>query len=259
MSTETQVRPFDIPAAGFRRRYPMAAERMIAIGDIHGRFDLLRALIGAIEDHVQGLPERPGRVIILGDFIDRGPASRQVVSLLRIVMRRYGEAVAVLQGNHEASLLAAARGDPDAQEMWLRHGGDATLESYGIDPPRQGESAHAFGARIADGVGLDVLDWIDQLPLSVHHAPFFFCHAGVRPGRTLSRQSEDDLLWIRDEFVASRRDHGAIVVHGHSISDEVDVAHNRIGVDTGAYKTGVLSAVVLDPGGNWAISVRDAG
>lgn len=257
MTIETLVQSFDIPVAGLRRRYPAAGERIVAIGDIHGRLDLLRALIPAIEDHVEMLPERPGRVIILGDFIDRGPASRQVVSLLRVVSRRYGEAVTVLQGNHEASLLAAARGDADAQAQWLRYGGLETLESYGIDPRGEDESAHGFGARLADAIGLDVLDWIDQLPLAAHHAPFFFCHAGIRPGRALARQIEDDLLWIRDDFIASRRDHGAIIVHGHTISDEVEVRHNRIGVDTGAYASGMLSAVLLDPDGNWTISVRD--
>lgn len=251
---ETRIRPFEIPRPGFRKRQPIVSgQRIVAIGDIHGCWHLLCELIVAIDKHLGTMPREHCRLIILGDFIDRGPSSDKVIALLREASERF-DSTTILQGNHEASLIASARGDAMAQREWIEHGGSATLSSFGIDLLREGETSFEFGARIVEGIGVETLDWIDQLPIWLHLPPFFFCHAGIRPGLALDRQHEEDLLWIRKEFTENSRNHGAIVVHGHSISPDVEIRHNRIGIDTGAFRTGMLSAAVFDPGGNWTIS-----
>lgn len=230
-----------IPLASLPKRC-----RLIAVGDVHGRWDLLTALIRAIDIKMVDMPLLPTKFIILGDFIDRGPGSRKIIDLLMRACQNYN-AFVVLRGNHEASLIAAAHGDGDAQSLWLEHGGLATLQNFGIAPPQPGEDRFQFAERIRSGIGVDVLEWLMELPVSLSEPPFFFCHAGVRPGRSLHRQDEQDMLWIRAEFMDSTRDHGAIVVHGHNMVDDVEVCSNRISLDTGAYRTGVLSAVMLDP------------
>lgn len=250
----TRVRPLDLPEPrGWRLRRARFEGRTIAVGDVHGRWDLLKALIAALEGVLAGMPSEPTRLIILGDFIDRGPDSREIVEFLRAAQRRNG-GVIVLQGNHEAALLAAVAGDANAQAMWLAHGGAATLESFGIAPYADGEDPYDFGARVAAGIGSDVLDWLADLPLSVRFSRYFFCHAGVRPRRPLDRQSAEDLLWIRREFIDDDSDHGAVVVHGHTISADVDVRANRIGIDTGAHASDVLSSIVLGQHEQWIVS-----
>lgn len=232
--------------AGIARASSPKDTRLFAIGDVHGRWDLLAALIRAIEEISADLPPMPTKFVILGDFIDRGPDSAKVLELLIRACRNHGEFV-VLKGNHEASLIAAAQGDGGAQRLWLKHGGLATLKSYGIAPLQLEETRYQFAERIRAGIGVETIEWLTDLPAFLSEPPFFFCHAGVRPGRSLHRQEEQDLLWIRSAFMESRRDHGAIIVHGHSVVDDVEVCSNRISLDTGAYYTGVLSAVMLDP------------
>lgn len=220
--------------------------RLIAIGDVHGRWDLLATLIRAIDARMTRLPALPTKLIILGDFIDRGPDSRKVIELLQRASRKY-KAFVVLKGNHEASLVAAAHGDGDAQDLWLQHGGLAMLANFGIAPKGADEDRFSFAERIRNGIGVELLEWIMDLPTFLHEPPYFFCHAGVRPGRPLNRQLEEDMLWIRDVFMNSTRDHGAMIVHGHSMVEDVEICSNRISLDTGAYCTGHLSAAILDP------------
>lgn len=242
-------RPLQLPKRkerGILRGATSRATRLIAIGDVHGRWDLLAALIRAIDVRMTQSPSEPTKLIILGDFIDRGPDSRKVVELLQRANRKY-KAFIVLKGNHEASLVAAAHGDADAQNLWLEHGGSATLESFGIAPKEPDEDRFSFAARIRNGIGVELLEWIMDLPTFLHEPPYFFCHAGIRPGRPLQRQLEEDMLWIRDEFMKSTRDHGAIIVHGHNIVPDVEICRNRISLDTGAYRTGYLSAALLGP------------
>jgi serine/threonine protein phosphatase 1 len=232
--------------AGLARASAPKDCRLFAIGDVHGRWDLLAALIRAIEDMVAELPPLHTKFVILGDFIDRGPDSAKIIELLM----RAGQDNAgfvTLKGNHEATLVAAAHGDGGAQRLWLKHGGLATLKSYGIAPLQPDETRYQFAERICAGMGLETIEWLARLPAFLSEPPFYFCHAGVRPGRALHKQEEQDLLWIRSAFMESRRDHGAIVVHGHSVVEEAEVCSNRISLDTGAYYTGVLSAIMLDP------------
>lgn len=236
------------PPAGF------PDERVYAIGDIHGRCDLFAELMEAIR---QDCVERPTdgrqvRLIVLGDFIDRGPHSRAAIELLRRASELQG--VTVLLGNHEACLLDCAAGRSDPRDGWLSFGGQATLDSFGIAPPAEGEDMYDFGERLTRAVGEESLRWMRSLPLHERSGDFFFCHAGVRPGVPLDRQDPGDLLWIRDAFLSSRRSHGKIIVHGHSITDDVDVAENRIGVDTGAYASGRLTALAIEGTQLWRLS-----
>lgn len=237
-------------AAGARRapaRIP-AGMRVYAIGDIHGRYDLLLALLAAIgADAASG----PGdcRMVFLGDYIDRGDDSAAVIARLAsgTAEGSADRSWTCLMGNHEATLLAALSGEAD-WEAWLRMGGAETLFSYGVSArsftgPDRGEQLRA--ATLA-AIPAAHLDFLRQLPTSAEIGEYYFCHAGIRPGVPLDRQSPDDLIWIRDPFIRSGRDHGKRIVHGHTPVMEVEMHANRINVDTGAYLTHRLSCVVLE-------------
>jgi serine/threonine protein phosphatase 1 len=143
--------------------------------------------------------------------------------------------------------------------MWLQHGGAATLLGFGITPPGEEESGESFAYRLRKGVPSEIADWLSGLPLSAQSGSYFFCHAGIRPGIPLHKQKAHDLLWIRDDFLESNVNHGAVIVHGHSIcGTAVEIRHNRINVDTGAYQTGILSAVALEGQQRWVISTQDS-
>lgn len=254
ITTQTQTRRGWLRA----RPRPKPGERIYAIGDVHGRFDLFQLLLERIEaDNRLRNPHCRPRIIVLGDVIDRGPESRL---LLKLLMRAQTEVpqVDILLGNHEAALLDSLTGDEHAQAMWLAFGGLATLHSYGIDPPAAGEDPFAFADRIVAGIGAPMIEWLRELPLHLQSGNYFFCHAGIRPGVALEKQSTEDLLWIRDDFLTSTRDHGAVIVHGHSIADGVMILPNRIGVDTGAYRTNTLSAVALEADQAWVIEATAA-
>jgi serine/threonine protein phosphatase 1 len=223
--------------------------RVYAVGDIHGRLDLLRQLHRSIEEDAQGhLPAR-NIAVYLGDYIDRGPDSRGVVEFL------IAEPLPVFEchhlcGNHDAWLLKFLDGI-DSGVDWMFNGGDVTLESYGVE-------LGAFG------LGGDLENTRRELAarLPDHHAAFFrglalshvvgdylFVHAGIRPGVPIDAQDPDDLMWIREEFLGSVADHGKIVVHGHTPDHQVQVKENRIGIDTAAYATGRLTCLVLEGDG----------
>jgi serine/threonine protein phosphatase 1 len=158
-------------------------------------------------------------------------------------------------GNHEAALLESLQGDEAAQRLWLNYGGLETLISFGIAPPRDGEDSFSFAERLRKHIPEYLIEWLEQLPLHHRSGSYFFCHAGIRPGTPLDRQKSEDLLWIRGEFLESEADHGAVIVHGHSIcGTAVEFADNRINLDTGAYATGVLSALGLEDDDRWVIS-----
>jgi serine/threonine protein phosphatase 1 len=228
-----------------RKPAPLSPRRVYAVGDIHGRFDLLSQLIALIDADVAARPVSAPMIVILGDFIDRGPG---VLPLIKLMMALQNErSVVVLQGNHEAAMLAALNGDYAALEGWLSHGGWSTLAAFGIDEARYGDAQpRELIAQAQRVIPIEVRDWLARLPISFETNSHFFVHAGVRPGIPLERQRAEDLLWIREEFTDSDYDHGRVVVHGHSVSDEVCIRPNRIGVDTGAWRSGVLSAAVID-------------
>jgi serine/threonine protein phosphatase 1 len=232
------------------------AGRIYAIGDIHGRLDLLYDLIDLLHLDARSRPPLRNRVVILGDFIDRGPDSRQLIELLN---SRQSADFIVLKGNHEAALLDALRGDIAALDLWMQYGGDATLRSFDVaehiitsDDPQMLVQA----ARKA--IPKRLVKWMDSLPLYHRAGPYFFVHAGIVPGVPLARQSAKDMLWIRQDFTDSPDMHEAMIVHGHTVYEEgVFFASNRIGVDTGAYRTGKLSAVGIEIDARWAISTSD--
>lgn len=243
--------PQDLPSTD-------SSERIYAIGDVHGRYDLLRVLLDKIGEHGAKLPPaRSLHVVFLGDLVDRGPASAEVLRFLYEAQTQT-DRIIVLLGNHEEAMLQAMAGDEEMLRIWLGVGGRATLRSFGIEPPRQGQEPRDVLRALRQAVPREWVSWLRNLPLTARSGDYFFCHAGVRPGVALRRQARKDLLWIRDEFLEDARDHGAVIVHGHSIEARVEIRPNRIGIDTGAYQTGILTALYLEGDVQEVISVSEA-
>ena len=219
-----------------------------AIGDIHGRLDLLRILLKKIDTDAAQTPSKRVRIIFLGDYVDRGQDSRGVIDLLAVMKRDGGEQVTALKGNHEEALLGFLA-DPSTGPAWAEHGGRETLKSYGVDAPRRSDDEAGWAAtRDAFALALPEphLIFLKNLQLFDIVGDYIFVHAGVRPGVPMEQQEEHDLLWIRQEFLSAPRASVGIVVHGHTPSAEPTLAPGRIGVDTGAYATGILTAVRLE-------------
>ena len=239
--------------AGLHPSRNRAFERIYALADLHGHFDLFRDALRLIQhDNARRGPAQTV-IVVAGDIIDRGPDSRQ---LLQILQRFHttSTGLVVLRGNHEQMLLDAVDGREDALRLWLKNGGVQTLESYGVDLRdflqlhKQKRPDH-----LRKVIGDSTLSWLRSRPLSYRSGGYFFCHAGVRPGVKLGKQREADLLWIRDEFQESDADHGAVVVHGHCDRARVEKRHNRINIDTGAYRTGRLGILGLEGDDKWEL------
>ena len=228
-------------------------ERIYAIGDIHGRLDLLRQLLARIERDIADRAPARIRVVVLGDFIDRGPDSARIARIFAAQNSRAG--FIVLKGNHEAALVDGLRGDRTALDHWIDHGGDATLRSFGASEaeifPCDSRTLIETVRRI---IPKPIVSWLGKLPVLHRVGPYLFVHAGIRPGVPLEKQGLSDLRWIRDEFLEDDRDHGVMIVHGHTICENVDEWPNRIGIDTGAYKSGKLTAIGLEGGDRWYLA-----
>jgi serine/threonine protein phosphatase 1 len=222
-----------------------AGRRIYAIGDIHGRADLLAELFVRIDDDLKARPITGSIQVFLGDYIDRGPSSRQVIDLL--IERRRQSNVLFLEGNHEACALRFLR-DPTVLPAWQSIGGVNTLLSYGVLPTRgdDPESQRSVCTALHQAMPDSHRRFIGGLVLSFACGDFFFVHAGVRPGVPLQRQSQRDLLWIRDDFLLHEEDFGMVVVHGHTPIYKPEIRSNRINIDTGAYATGQLTCLVLE-------------
>jgi Calcineurin-like phosphoesterase len=221
--------------------------RVYAIGDIHGCIEPLRALLGQIRAHAAARPMPRNIVIFLGDYIDRGTDSRAVIDLL-LGDPLPGFECTHLKGNHEESLIRFLA-DETIGPQWFAYGGDATLYSYGVRPPRFGmdeEELRRAQREFAQKLPPAHLAFFEQLPLMHVEGDYAFVHAGVRPRVPLERQAAEDLLWIRDEFLNSDLDFGKVIVHGHSITAAPAMRANRIGIDTGAFASGQLTCLVLD-------------
>ena len=232
---------------------PNQNARLYVIGDIHGRLDLLDDAIAAIKRDVeaQGLD---ALTVTLGDYVDRGPKSRGVID--RLLANPFPTPHVALKGNHEL-LLETFLVDPATGQHWCRLGGLETLLSYGVSDrgPRMGEHYDEASAQLRDAMPAEHIKFLHSLKTSYSHSNYFLCHAGVRPGIPLNQQSDDDLLWIRDEFLSSTIDFGQIVVHGHTPVKTPDVRANRINIDTGAFATGRLTCVVLNGQGHRFLKV----
>jgi serine/threonine protein phosphatase 1 len=233
----------DGPRAGARAP---AGSRVYAVGDIHGRADLLHELRAMILDDAGDGAGLRKVVVYLGDYIDRGRDSRGVVQIL-VEAPLPGFEEVHLMGNHDAWMLDCLEGE-ELDLSWMLNGGPATLESYRVTPPADLtlEGLEAARRDLGEKVPGAHREFFKALKLSHVEGDYLFVHAGIRPGVPLARQQRDDLLWIREEFLSSGLDHGKIVVHGHSPAHQVQVEPNRIGIDTWAFATSQLTCLVLE-------------
>ncbi len=227
-------------------RIPEGA-RVYAVGDVHGRADLLESMNQVIIAHAARFPTDENLVVYLGDYIDRGIHVREVLNLLQVGLPRNFKAV-YLRGNHEDMMLRFLD-NPQYLESWLAIGGQTTLMNYQVPVPGSGFSirqALAVQDNLRQALPLEHRLFLHHLQTSFSVGNYFFVHAGVRPGIGLEQQAPYDLLWIRDGFLTSDVCYGSRIVHGHSIVRCPEVLPNRIGLDTGAYATGKLSCAVLE-------------
>jgi serine/threonine protein phosphatase 1 len=227
---------------------PTDGHRIYAVGDIHGRRDLLMAMIARIRTDLAARPHPQPLLVFLGDYVDRGPDSRGVIETL-VRLKEDDLPTAFLLGNHDRYVQAYLR-DPEWYDLtyhWLADnlGGAQTLASYGVadaNPARPGLTREPFAAAFPDSHRA----FLDSAALWIRHGRYVFAHAGIRPGIALEEQDPEDLIWIREPFLSATEDFGFKVVHGHTIGRAVQHHPNRIAVDTGAFRTGVLSCVVLE-------------
>lgn len=222
------------------------SERVYAIGDIHGRYDLFRKIIVKIITHWESTPQtfQKIRIVLLGDLIDRGPASSECLEFAHQLVSF--SKVELLRGNHEDLLLKSMAGNAVAQEIWVANGGLAFLSNFDIAPPKEGEDSFDFAERLNRAMPEHLITMLNNAPLTCRSGDYLFTHAGVKPGVSLRKQKEQDLLFIRQEFTQSSRWHGAVIVHGHTIVESVEMHPNRIAVDTGAHASGRLSCICLE-------------
>lgn len=229
--------------------------RIYAVGDIHGRRDLFEALIAAIDADDAASEPAETTVILLGDLIDRGADSAGVLAAARDWQRR--RTVRIIGGNHEEMFLECFT-NAELMRHFLRFGGRETILSYPVDPAElTAADVEQAQALMAGAVPADDLAFIRSFEDSIAIGGYLFVHAGVRPGVELAAQETRDLRWIRGAFTDSRDDHGLLVVHGHTIFDEVDIRPNRIGIDTGAYYTGRLTALRLEGEARTLLQTRE--
>jgi serine/threonine protein phosphatase 1 len=234
-------------------------QRWYAIGDVHGCYDLLDQLIRLIDLDDEQRGESDTHLLFLGDYIDRGPDSRSVIELaMKLDIGQ--ERVISLMGNHEETLLATANGDRRAATLFHKMGGRETLMSYGVSAEAY-DNADAAGIidLVRAAVPAQHLAWLRNLPPSHLAGDYLFVHAGIRPGVPLSSQLSSDLRWIRSGFLDSSINHGVMVVHGHSVSSEIDSRANRIGIDTGAYASGRLTAIGIEGADRWFLQTGRTG
>jgi serine/threonine protein phosphatase 1 len=242
----TDARPSDLvtQSVAQKPRVPHGI-RVYVIGDVHGRADLLLSLLAKVDRELELHPIDNPVQVFLGDYIDRGPYSRDVIELL--ISRRKQLPTVCLKGNHEATVLRVLH-DSALLRAWLQLGGSNTMASYCVAPPASVESgdAEALVHALRMAMPEDHKKFLSSLPLSLTCGDFFFSHAGARPGIPLETQHERDLLWIRDDFLQYPGHLGKVIVHGHTPVGKPEIYSNRINIDTGAYATGHLTCLVLE-------------
>ena len=222
-----------------------AGLRIYAVGDIHGRLDLLNELLSKTDADIALRPTSKAVYVFLGDYIDRGPSSRETID--RLIEHGEKNELVFLRGNHELIAIRCLS-DRNLFDKWMRLGGLETLVSYGIAPGllTNGRQIVQLQAAFHSALPQSHFQFFRDLQSSYVCGDFFFAHAGVRPHVDLSLQKEQDLLWIREEFLTSNADFGKIVVHGHTPTREIEVEQNRINIDTGAFATGRLTCLVME-------------
>jgi serine/threonine protein phosphatase 1 len=241
------------PATRFGKR----GARAYAVGDIHGRLDLLEDLLRTIEEDNAARPRKPTSVVFLGDFVDRGPDSAGVIEQLR-TWQPDGIEPVFLAGNHEEMLLRIMAGKAANVRRWLEFGGKECVTSYGVDPAQlERLDDRRAGELLRKAVPQAHRNFLEQLDDSFRFGDYLFVHAGIRPGVAIDQQTTADFRWIRDPFLSDTSEHGFVVVHGHTIFEEVDERSNRIGIDTGAYRTGVLTALGIEDDARWYLAAQE--
>jgi serine/threonine protein phosphatase 1 len=232
-------------------------QRAYVVGDIHGRLDLLEGLLSKIHAEIEQRPVGQTILAFVGDLIDRGPHSAEVVERLR-TYRHPGIRPLFILGNHEEVLLRILGGDAELITKWCWFGGKQCLESYGVDVKRlQSLRADAALAMVRKAIPAAHVSFLESFVDSCRFGDYLFVHAGIRPGVELSSQLQSDLRWIREPFLFDDSDHGFTVVHGHTISENVEERGNRIGIDTGAYRTGILTALAIQESERWYVDTRE--
>ncbi|MFZ1813025.1 MAG: metallophosphoesterase family protein [Rhizobiaceae bacterium] len=222
-------------------------ERIYAIGDVHGRLDLLEMMLARIEADRAAKPVARSAVLFVGDYTDRGPQSREVLD--RLCVLASDQSFIFLRGNHD-QWLENFMDEPEASgDKFLYWGGMATLRSYGVDV-EAGRTLKELSRDLVRRFPASHRRFLASLADCHIAGDYFFVHAGVRPGVQLDQQEQHDLLWIRDEFLSHPGSFGKVVVHGHTPRSTVELMPNRINVDTRAFQSGVLSCVVLEGQGH---------
>lgn len=230
--------------------------RAYVVGDVHGRLDLLENLLARIHSELQRQPAAKTTLIFLGDLIDRGPSSAQVLERLR-TYKRPGIDTVFLLGNHEEVLLRILDGDAVLITKWRWFGGAECLESYGVDPTALQHASHGEAlAIVRRAIPKEHVRFIQSFSDSCQFGDYLCVHAGIRPGIAIDEQTQADMRWIREPFLLDERDHGLVIVHGHTITPDVEQRTNRIGIDTGAYRTGVLTALAIEGTDRWLVDTR---
>lgn len=221
-------------------------ERAYAIGDVHGCLSEMKQLLQRIKAHNDYHDSVRTHIIFLGDLIDRGPDSKGVIEFLMKFPFKFAKPL-FIKGNHEEMMVRGLMGEPNLLPDWLEYGGYACAESYGVPQSElRGHDPDILEYKLRSAIPKKHVDFLDSFLDYVQFGEFLFTHAGIQPGIPIENQSGRELRWIRKPFLEHRGDLGVMVVHGHTISDEIEVKNNRIGLDTGAYETGILSAMCVE-------------
>ncbi|MHA6687375.1 metallophosphoesterase [Mesorhizobium sp. A556] len=239
--------------------------RLHAIGDVHGRLDLLAAMHAQIGTDLERDGVADWRVVHLGDYVDRGPGSKGVLDLL-VAARKRDPRTVMLAGNHDLGFLEFLD-HPDPASLFVQYGGVQTAKSYGVDleqdktglfrhPKNSLRTSHA---ELVEAVPASHVEFLRSLAFSASFGDFFFCHAGIRPGIALEQQDRQDLIWIRDVFHNHSGLYPKVIVHGHTPNEEAEILANRVNVDTLAYRSGRLTALVVDGAKKEILTVSEDG
>lgn len=233
-----------------------AGRRAYAIGDVHGRLDLLDEILALIAQDSSARPEKKTFIIFLGDLIDRGPASAGVLERLR-TFELAGATPVFLLGNHEEVLLRILRGERNILSSWLKFGGAECALSYGLDPVALGGIEEAAAIELVQAkIPRSHRKFLESFADTFRFGDYLFVHAGIRPGIGVEQQDPTDLRWIREPFLSDANEHGFVVVHGHTIVRSVDERQNRIAIDTGAYQSGILTALAIEDDHRWCLATE---
>ena len=230
--------------------------RVYAVGDIHGRLDLLDDILARIDADHAARPPAERHLVFLGDLVDRGPDSAGVVERIRLLAAADPH-VHCLMGNHEEIFLRAIDGDDKALRLFCRIGGRETIQSYGMSEEEYNRLDYAeLLAAMQRLVPAAHRDFVDGFEDMIAIGDYLFVHAGVRPEVALEEQRPADLRWIRDPFLDHPRPLEKMIVHGHTVTEAPEMRAHRIGIDTGAYQSGVLTAIGLEDGERWVLDTR---